>query len=177
MPCARQAANSRIVPILAKSMLPVPRIFSISPSDSAVVAFPRIFGPATLNTVEHAAQIITIKIAILYFPMYWASCFAYYFQRRSNIAKLRRKAVFALIHIYADPHHGTRRGHLCEYAAYLHPAADYVIDPFYFASRMAHFLYRAAHRNRAPRGYLAYLIRGRVILMCRSQKLNAGLQM
>lgn len=61
------------------------------------------------------------------------------FQRRSNIAKLGRKAVFALIHIYADSHHGTRRGHLCEYAAYFHPAANYIIDPFYFASRMADF--------------------------------------
>ena len=76
----RPSTNSRIVPILAKSMLPVPRIFSISPSDSTVVAFPRIFGPATLNTVEHAAQIITIKIAILYFPMYWASCLIDFFR-------------------------------------------------------------------------------------------------
>ena len=51
-------------------MLPVPWIFFISPSESAVVALPSILGPATLNIVENAAKSITIKMPILYFAMY-----------------------------------------------------------------------------------------------------------
>ena len=51
-------------------MPPVPLILFINPSDSEVVAFPRIFGPITLNMVDIAANIITANTAILYFPMY-----------------------------------------------------------------------------------------------------------
>ena len=50
-------------------MPPVPAILRISPSESAVVALPIILGPSTEKTVEQAASIITIKIAILYLPM------------------------------------------------------------------------------------------------------------
>jgi hypothetical protein len=50
-------------------MLPVPWIFAISPSESAVVAFPKVLGPITLNTVEAAAKIMTTIIAALKFPM------------------------------------------------------------------------------------------------------------
>ena len=34
-----------MIPIFVKSILPVPLILSISPSDKAVVALPKIFGP------------------------------------------------------------------------------------------------------------------------------------
>ena len=40
-------------------MPPVPAIFLPNPSANAVVAFPKILGPATLNTVEQIAKIIT----------------------------------------------------------------------------------------------------------------------
>ncbi len=65
----KPSVKSRIFPIREKSMPPVPAILRISPSESAVVALPIILGPSTEKTVEQAASIITIKIAILYLPM------------------------------------------------------------------------------------------------------------
>ena len=62
-------------PILSKSMLPVPLIFAIRPSDNAVVALPNIFGPATVKTVEHTAQNITTNMPALYFAIYFTSVF------------------------------------------------------------------------------------------------------
>ena len=50
-------------------MPPVPATFAIRPLASAVVALPSTFGPATLNTVEQAAMIMTNTTAILYFPI------------------------------------------------------------------------------------------------------------
>ena len=61
----RQSTNIRIVPIFPKSIPPVPPIFFIRPSDRAVVALPRTFGPTTENTVEHTAITATNIIAIL----------------------------------------------------------------------------------------------------------------
>ena len=56
-------------------MPPVPAILFMSPSASAVVALPMIFGPATEKTVETAANIITAMIAAQYLPRYFMSFF------------------------------------------------------------------------------------------------------
>ena len=65
----RPSVQSRIRPIFPKSIPPVPCTFRIRPCASSVVAWPMIFGPNTLNTVETAAKIMTAKTAALYRPI------------------------------------------------------------------------------------------------------------
>ena len=61
--------NSRISPILPKSIPPLPPILFIRPLNSSVVAVPNIFGPTIMKMVPATAQMITKMSAILYFPI------------------------------------------------------------------------------------------------------------
>ena len=61
--------HRRIIPILPKSIPPVPFTLATRPLNSSVVAFQSIFGPAILNAVPATAKInIRIK-RNLYLPI------------------------------------------------------------------------------------------------------------
>ena len=67
----KQRRKARILPILEKSIDPVPVILLTIPLNISVVAFPSILGPYIEKTVLAIANIITKKIDNLYVFKYF----------------------------------------------------------------------------------------------------------
>ncbi len=76
-PCTKEKSDdrayspstvSRIAPIAAKSMPPVPANRAMIPSNSFVVARPRVFGPRMEKTVEPAAMTMMPRMGSRYAP-------------------------------------------------------------------------------------------------------------